>query len=1275
MPRYFSYVTPDTRTRRLEEHTQREFQRKLRLDAAFKQKNDEIKAQTEQEQLRGLNLSMETEKARGLQLDQANTRTQFETETARGLELDENRARFNEVDRQVPSSDVRRGMAAAQAAGKKTFAVEGGETILPGGLPPALNAPRDVAGAVSRFQGSPQQAAQVAGQAVAGTKVGDVIRRGVEEFETRVSRPFGAAALQIAESPAGGGLLGVTELKTAQRGLEDIGVPEELSPLPRERTFAEALEGGFVDPFKALAGNKEEQEKAVAVMEEAGLPRAMAAEILADPTNLLPGLGLTKVDDAVRFGRLVVRAVRATPKARTAAVQTLRESGLIQQALKGAREAGEAGGGKLGDIPPLRGGEEAAELAAKGPLKTGIAKLTRALRVTSQRRTPLELQRTGQRIERVATERQMLDDLLAQGVPPQEAIPRARAAFKGEMAKAEGVLLDLTEAEQDAFWKVLTEHPLAFERQRGYDAVMKLASSEPLQPNEVALLRRLYGDEIGDLAEASGATTRQMLKELGEDFPKRLPKPKGITPEEAGLPAGVEFETKIPAKEFTGPGKSGTAGKSLNIVTDLFHLPTALLSLLDNSWGGRQLRMMLGGGFIGPRTGRLPISLRWPKTWAKAYWEPTALMFRSDKARIAYDAKMLADDEIFRVWTASGYEDIPYGELWERTGGHYPLPNSPEALATGVREERMPSGLLTRLPGFKQTAEGFTLGVNSAHHSTLKDMLRTIAAGDERLTLETVQSLANLTSRHAGRGFLGQSLPAKIVKAVGWAPGLRLAFWQSLFRLAHPNPVVRAAAARQTAGYIGFGLSLMGLADLSGAGQVTWDPRNTDFGKIKIKGIRFNVWGPDVVAVRYLAQGIFGYATSPLTGKRPVDWKQALANYARSGANPVVGLGLDAYTGETYVGDKFNWLDWQERLPLATQDIIDAWNLKEGVWKPIASAAVAPFVSGGVGVQSYDAPKDKLARAYNDYVDAGRFGKDALYYADEDGLTIRANVQKMPDLAKLDSERNLTARMENNEIKAELEQQYNLPDFAKRFNAGEVALGPELMKNWRDYRHDSRVAMQARVFGVDFGPQSEDEKLLDAWLSINRHDSKYADPVTGEPDYARIDADVDKAKAALEDANPRLVKAVSEIISSIAPDLAELEPRLDGALRLRSNLYDLPRWKGISPEKQREIEDLQELVDQFRDRLAAAGLDPGSITISQYQDAARQGGLDPGLAFVAWPLRGGNSEAQAQNPEYLKFLFEHQEDLAIFFPELYGSRAMLPFLESDIQEVVIGAGR
>ena len=157
--------------------------------------------------------------------------------------------------------------------------------------------------------------------------------KGLERAQTQVFDPIAAAGLQIAESPAGQGLLGVTELKGVQRGLEEVGVPEELSPLPREKTFGEALEGGFVNPFAAIAGNKEEQEKAQDVLEEAGLPRALAAQVIFDPLNLLPGVGFTKIDDFARLLRIATKA-KGAMKAR--AITALKNSDLLKDIQKGA---------------------------------------------------------------------------------------------------------------------------------------------------------------------------------------------------------------------------------------------------------------------------------------------------------------------------------------------------------------------------------------------------------------------------------------------------------------------------------------------------------------------------------------------------------------------------------------------------------------------------------------------------------------------------------------------------------------------------------------------------------------------------------------------------------------------------------------------------------------------------------------------------------------------------------------------------------------------------
>ncbi len=107
MARYGSFVTPDTRLRRLEQNTQREFQRKLRLDAIEKQRVDDFQAQIEQEQ------------ARGAELDQVDSfNTQIEQERARGLEL-------NKVEREQRPRSLREVIEAgesplaARAAGER----------------------------------------------------------------------------------------------------------------------------------------------------------------------------------------------------------------------------------------------------------------------------------------------------------------------------------------------------------------------------------------------------------------------------------------------------------------------------------------------------------------------------------------------------------------------------------------------------------------------------------------------------------------------------------------------------------------------------------------------------------------------------------------------------------------------------------------------------------------------------------------------------------------------------------------------------------------------------------------------------------------------------------------------------------------------------------------------------------------------------------------------------------------------------------------------------
>ncbi|MEE9149933.1 MAG: hypothetical protein V3U27_21355 [Candidatus Tectomicrobia bacterium] len=196
-----------------------------------------------------------------------------------------------------------------------------------------------------------------------------------EQVQRRALDPLAAAGLQVGESPIGSVVPGVAELKALQesgglsragRALGEADIGPRFSParvaletagaaatiteetLPRGRSFEET--GRFVNPFKAFTGDEEEIERAQSVLQEAGFKRALAAQILFDPLNALPGVGVTKVST---FARLLKTATQATGRGRRAAVTALRNSDVVKDALRAGERGGPLRGGELGhaDLP------------------------------------------------------------------------------------------------------------------------------------------------------------------------------------------------------------------------------------------------------------------------------------------------------------------------------------------------------------------------------------------------------------------------------------------------------------------------------------------------------------------------------------------------------------------------------------------------------------------------------------------------------------------------------------------------------------------------------------------------------------------------------------------------------------------------------------------------------------------------------------------------------------------------------------------------------------
>lgn len=954
--------------------------------------------------------------------------------------------------------------------------------------------------------------------------------------------------------------------------------------------------------------------------------------------------------------------------------------------------------------------------------------------------------------ERAGRAVRLRDELMAQGVPKQDAIRKATSELRGRLPFKATTGLDFTDAEETWFWDqiimntkfgqqanvedyfrtaqraiaageevkdfppflwriiedatgvdftnqlkiVMKERVRAVRQVAEETAAERLAKAKP--PRGVTSKEPLppeFGGEQLPIRRVAGApepippgtfAERQQFRaamELGERAAPRAPGgARAVTTEGARAGTLREAETfpapGVSLKEVTTPERGGL----LDWLSETFGVLKPIMSSLDLSWF-RQTSKTIA------RTPQVALqSLK--KGWKAVWSEKEAVQWMDDLAAEGTTAKGYRQV----INTAEGPREIGLGRLLEDR--YMAVPGTPGFSESSLlkRPEFYMSARAANWFGVKQSGRGFAVGWNTNYQGMMRYWLPKLTKmNGDTLSPEQINAALNLGERLTGVGKLGkdQSWFVKALKVLGFAPGYRVSGPEAWVTLLSPKTdrLVRRMAAENLVTWATLGGSIMTAAKYGAGASVVTAIGSSQFGRIQFPGSNtfYNIWGTDQVLARAILQTISQRRVSNIGKVTPIGSgeggirgflsaaKEAGTQYLQSGENPIIGLLTDIATGKNYIGEDLNWdipTIWKEiraHGPMAVQDI---WDVTE-VDGPLQAIFSIPGAIFGVGTTSYETEEQRLASAYDRYVEAGKFGEGAKPYIDEvtdAPLIVKANIQKMPDLVKLDSERNLIERAENNEIKAGLEQKFNLPGRAERFNNGEKNLGPQIMKDWGEYRQESRAAMKARVFGVDFGPESEDEKLLEAWLSINAHDAKYEGP-DGAPDWSLVDIDVDEAKAALEKSNPRMLEALESVISSISPELAKLEPELEEAQRLRSDSYDIPRWKGVSVEKQREIENLHDLVGQFRDRLAAGGLDPGPVTLAQYKDAARNGGLDLGLAVVAWPLRGGDSEAAAQNPAYMKFLFDHQEELAFFYPHLYGARSMLPFLQPNIQEAVI----
>jgi hypothetical protein len=292
----------------------------------------------------------------------------------------------------------------------------------------------------------------------------------------------------------------------------------------------------------------------------------------------------------------------------------------------------------------------------------------------------------------------------------------------------------------------------------------------------------------------------------------------------------------------------------------------------------------------------------------------------------------------------------------------------------GAREERFASDYAELLTGGKYSpvrasGRAYTGFLDKTRADVFDHLLkRAQAQGVNVQDPKFLRSLGSYVGSATGRGDLGAFQEAgKVLNAVLFSPRLlasRLNFLNPAY-YARLHPFARKEALRSGIQLAGTVSTLLALASRVPGVKVNTDPRNPDWGKIRVGDTRVDIAGGFQQELRLLAQLASGVAISSTTGKRlsltaggfgqptRLDIAQ---RFFMGKESPIASLVTDWARGSTQIGQKFTWgsAATQRMIPLLAQDSADLYKEKHGGMNGLMAALAGYGVgSVGFGVQTY----------------------------------------------------------------------------------------------------------------------------------------------------------------------------------------------------------------------------------------------------------------------------------------------------------------------------------
>lgn len=284
----------------------------------------------------------------------------------------------------------------------------------------------------------------------------------------------------------------------------------------------------------------------------------------------------------------------------------------------------------------------------------------------------------------------------------------------------------------------------------------------------------------------------------------------------------------------------------------------------------------------------------------------------------------------------------------------------------GQREEQFMSNWAEKIPvigvGVRASGRAYVGFLNKLRFDTFTDLVNKAEGSglDPRKNRDLTKAIADFVNNATGRGTLPNGLQksAILLNNVFFSPRLifsRLNLMNPYFYMKQ-KPFVRKEALKSLFSFIGLGLTVLTLAKMAGA-EVGSDPRNSDFGKIKIGNTRLDIWGGFQQLSVMASRVISGKYISSTTGKemtlgegyKPMTRADIIQRFFEGKEAPIPSFITALVKGKNAIGEDINIpLEIVQRfIPMVLQDSYDLLQESPGL---LPASILGVF---GVGLQTY----------------------------------------------------------------------------------------------------------------------------------------------------------------------------------------------------------------------------------------------------------------------------------------------------------------------------------